>query len=887
MTLLIAPLTTLPRPVAAQGPPSIQYLLGGHSNSVNSFAMSPDGNYYASASSDGTAKLWRTADNSLVRTFANGYAVTAVGFTADSATLITGDSNGRLIEWNVADASLKIPIIYTYYIDCLAVSADGKYVAVGANGSGYNDVRVYNVASGAQVATLQGHSDYISSLAFSPRSSNVLVSASNDGTARIWNVASQQTTFILNPGGGSVHQAAISPDGKTIATAGEQYPMLWSMATGKLINTLKDPNSNTHFGSVAFSPDGSTLAVQQYFNYIALWNLSTGTITSLFGGRGGPVAYFNDGNSLAQIAGWNLLRYSTPAGSLIGSIDVFVNFPGVQSVAFTPDGQTLGADANAFFLFNAATGAPAATPAGGGGTLVFSPDGKTAVTGNINEFGIPGAVFEHGLQYSAWTIGFTPDSSAFVSFSGDNVIRTTRTSDGTQLSAYGTAGGANGAGVSPDGSVVAVGYNNSVNVYSASGTLLNTLTDPSIGMGFVQGLLWSSGAQYLLTTGTDDNIRIWTNAQGSAPTLKYVIPYNNARVISAAFSPYNDTFTVGRSDLSVTEYRVLDGAVLAEYNAETGMGVISIAYSPNAATQAWGRADSTVVVVNNEFANALASVTLTPSVVQGGQTVQGTVSLNTPAPTAITIALSSNSGAAKVQTNVSIPQGQQSATFLVTTSAVSADTTATLSASYNGVTRSANLTVQPAIALKAVTVVPGVVSGGQDAVGVVTLTTAAPAGGITIPLSAGSSPVVALPPSVTVAAGNHSAQFLIGTAAVTANQKVPITATSGGVTRSFSLTVAPATIASVTLAPSTVSSGENAFGLVTLSAPAATDVTVTIASASPSIAQTDTTLVIPAGSMQGAFNLATTQGSVTKSTPVKITVTAYGASKAATLTVTP
>jgi hypothetical protein len=94
--------------------------------------------------------------------------------------------------------------------------------------------------------------------------------------------------------------------------------------------------------------------------------------------------------------------------------------------------------------------------------------------------------------------------------------------------------------------------------------------------------------------------------------------------------------------------------------------------------------------------------------------------------------------------------------------------------------------------LSAVSVSPTSVVGGTAAQGTITLTGAAPSGGAVVTLSSANASVVSVPASVTVAAGASSATFGVNTSTVAANTGVTITATYGGVSRSTTLTVTPA-----------------------------------------------------------------------------------------------
>ena len=197
-------------------------------------------------------------------------------------------------------------------------------------------------------------------------------------------------------------------------------------------------------------------------------------------------------------------------------------------------------------------------------------------------------------------------------------------------------------------------------------------------------------------------------------------------------------------------------------------------------------------------APSLAGIALNLASVIGGATAQGTASLTSAAPSggAVVTLTTSNTSAATVPPSVTVPAGAFSATFTVSTAAVTASTSLTITGAFGGATRSATLTLTPPppapqpASLSAVAVSPSIVTGGNAAQGTVGLTSAAPAGGFAVALSS-SNAATTVPASVSVAHGATSATFVISTGAVTASTLVTITANAGGVTRTATLTVAP------------------------------------------------------------------------------------------------
>jgi hypothetical protein len=313
-------------------------------------------------------------------------------------------------------------------------------------------------------------------------------------------------------------------------------------------------------------------------------------------------------------------------------------------------------------------------------------------------------------------------------------------------------------------------------------------------------------------------------------------------------------------------------------------------------------AASTSVTVSASYAGAtrtatltvtrgtvISSLTVSPSTVVGGNPSTGTVTLSGAAPAggAVVTLSSSNSSVASVPGSVTVPAGASSVTFPIVTSAVAASTSVTVSASYAGATRTATLTVSRGTVISSVTVSPSTVVGGNPSTGTVTLSGAAPAGGVVVTLSSSNSSAASVPGSVTVPAGASSVTFPIVTSAVAASTSVTVSASYAGATRTATLTVSRGTvISSVTVSPSTVVGGNPSTGTVTLSGSApAGGAVVTLSSSNSSVASVPGSVTVPAGAISATFPITTS--AVSASTSVTVSANYGGVTRTTTLTVSP
>jgi hypothetical protein len=286
----------------------------------------------------------------------------------------------------------------------------------------------------------------------------------------------------------------------------------------------------------------------------------------------------------------------------------------------------------------------------------------------------------------------------------------------------------------------------------------------------------------------------------------------------------------------------------------------------------------------------LLAVALSPtSVVGGASSTANKITLNAPAPAGgILVNLTSTDLGVGVPPTVTVAAGATaSPVFTITTSYVAAQTVVPISASYNGVTKTANLTVNP-VALLSVALSPAAIVGGVSTTfNKVNLTGPAPAGGITVNLTTITSGI-GVPVSVTVAAGATASPFFtITTSAVAAPTVVTISASYNGVTKTANLTVNPVALLSVTLSPASVVGGvSSTANKVTLNGPApAGGILVTLMSGDPGVGVPASVTVAAGASASPVFTITTSH--VATPTGVTISASYNGVNKTANLTVNP
>src|SRR5208282_1761266 len=143
-----------------------------------------------------------------------------------------------------------------------------------ASASWDNTVKIWDAASGQCLQTLEGHSHWVTSVAFS-HDDQRLASASEDNTVKIWDAASGQCLQTLEGHSQPVTSVAFSHDDQRLASASwDNTVKIWDAASGQYLQTLEGHSGSVT--SVAFSHDDKRLASASEDNTVKIWDAASG-----------------------------------------------------------------------------------------------------------------------------------------------------------------------------------------------------------------------------------------------------------------------------------------------------------------------------------------------------------------------------------------------------------------------------------------------------------------------------------------------------------------------------------------------------------------------------------------------------------------------------------
>ena len=456
------------------------------------------------------------------------------------------------------------------------------------------DAREHNV--------LKGDEYTVFAVALTP-DGKTIVSGGEDKTIRLWDTSGKPIGQPFKGHQDRVNSVALTPDGKTIVSGGEDKTIrLWDTSGKPIGQPFKGHQDGVN--SVAFSPDGKSIVSGSEDKTIRLWDTSGKPIGLPFKGHQdgvNSVAFSPDGKSIVSGSEDGTIRLWNTSGKPIG-----LPFKGheaeVKSVAFSRDGKTIvsGSWDKTIRLWDT-SGKPIGQPfkghQDGVSSVAFSRDGKTIVSGSFDNtirlWDTSGKSLGSPIQgHKSWvnSVALTPDGKTVVSGSFDSTIRLWDTSGKSIGQPFkGHQESVNSVAFSPDGkSIVSGNINSTIRLWNTSGTPIG---QPFKGhQEWVNSVAFSPDGKSIVSGSYDYTIRLWDT---SGKPLGLPFKGHEAQVNSVAFSPDGKSIVSGSGDNTIRLWNTSGKPLGLPFKGHQD-GVSSVAFSPDGKSIVSGSYDKTI-----------------------------------------------------------------------------------------------------------------------------------------------------------------------------------------------------------------------------------------------------------------------------------------------------
>lgn len=615
----------------------------GHTEAVESAAVTQDSRYALSGSKDTTLKLWDLNSGQHIRTFIGHTSpVSALSITPNCQFVVSGSNDSTLKLWDIATGQeLRTYIGHSSPITAIAITPDGKHIL---SGSQDNSLKLWNVNTGQEIQTFTGHTRPVSSVAITP--DGRLALSGSLGTTRCWNLATGKEIEIIGWHRSGTAAIAITPDGRKVLSGGlDGWLILWDLITSREIRSFRGPSGI--MSSLSITPDGKHALSGSYDSVSILLDISETKFKPLYPlisaitaassmlsrntnfrimieqaqtliERGLFPEAIHILRKAQQVPGFesdpeildslhairmktvnNIIKLSKgwPRSTLKGHSHI------VSSVAITPDSKYIlsGSWDETLKLWDVLTGKEVRTFTGHTGwisAVAITPDGHHALSGSYDgtikfwqlETGQEIHCFKGHDDFAITSLTISPDGRYILS--GDNkntlIVRKLDTGQIIKVMSGNDSFGITSVAIAPNGQFALVGSNdNEIKIWDmVSGKEMRSFRGHTDS---IESLVVTPNGKEVLSGGKDNTVILWNLTTGQeVTTISDAFP-----ITSIAVTPDSRFALLG--GYSMTLWDIGSGLEIGNFNEQSGK-VMALAVSSDGRYAVSGNLNQTITI---------------------------------------------------------------------------------------------------------------------------------------------------------------------------------------------------------------------------------------------------------------------------------------------------
>jgi len=496
----------------------------GHHDSVRSVSFSPTGDRIATASDDGTAKLWDLQGNCKVTFTGHNYSVTSVSFSPTGNAIATASYDKTAKLWDL-QGNCKVTFTgHNNSVWSVSFSPTGNAIATASYDK---TVKLWDLQGNCKV-TFTGHNNWVTSVSFSP-TGDAIATASSDGTAKLWDLQGNcKVTFTGH--NNSVWSVSFSPTGDAIATASiDGTAKLWDLQGNSLVTFTRHNYSVT---SVSFSPTGNAIATASSDGTAKLWDLQGNSVVTFTAHNNSiwSVSFSPTSDVIATASSDNTAKLWDLQGNCLVTFTRH-NYS-VTSVSFSPTGNAI------------------ATASSDGTAKLWDLQGNCLITFT-------------GHDNSVWSVSFSPTGNAIATASYDKTAKLWDLQGNCKVTFTGDNNSVWSVSFSPTRDAIATAsIDRTAKLWDLQGKCKVTFTGHN---GWVRSVSFSPTEDVIATASDDRTAKLW-DLQGNCLVT---FTGHNDSVWSVSFSPTGDTIATASQD-GTAKLWDLQGNLLADFSGYKG-----------------------------------------------------------------------------------------------------------------------------------------------------------------------------------------------------------------------------------------------------------------------------------------------------------------------------